>query len=398
MTRPSVAEYMAALFEPLVEAAGRPDWANQLKTAPLPKERQISQYRRLAKINEFGGVPLPLVSDSFIYRFRHDEGWYLCVETENLTSDGKDRLNSWAASNQLIQQEGVEEAAFLFLAYNAKDYFRPKSIHLSRKAADDILGITDQDYGGHNIYEVQRWYRDITVFGIPEDNVFRSVTGYGIAASLASAVVEFRSPLVSPPLASAIAQLAQLPNVNPENLFFALTSTHWKYIVVEIYKCLEAAFYLPWVKSLRDALGHQMSALSMAQQCKASLRWRENERESLYALFSLLPEACVKTPAIKATVTFSDLLGEKTTTSVYAERVYRIRNQIVHQFDYEGRVPLKIPTSVWPVLALYLCEIVRFLYSTYAADLDYTFALNETDATFASADDARNSGGNSGNI
>ena len=61
--------------------------------------------------------------------------------------------------------------------------------------------------------------------------------------------------------------------------------------------------------------------------------------------------------------------------AAYAERVYAIRNQLVHQQDYDSTKSVPIDPSAWPVIAVYLCELLRLLYSTFAADLGYRFEI-----------------------
>jgi hypothetical protein len=374
MARPNARQYIAALFAPFVEAAGDPPWASRLTTAVLPEDRLVNQYRRLARLEELGGAPLPLISDRFIYRFRHHEGAFLCVSVEGLTSESMELLRNWAAEQELTEVD-LEEAAFLFLAHAAATQFRPKSANLTREGALQLIAVVDQDYSGHSIYDVMGWYQDVAVFEMPEDNINRNLAGHAVAGSLAASVADFRSRLISPNLADSIGKILALTNVNPENIYFALTTSHWKYVVVELYKCLEAAFYLPWIKTLRDAIGHDMSALEMAQKCKQSLQWREKEKDSLIALFSMLPEVVVVSQDVLATEAFVEL-GAVATSTAMATRIYRVRNQIVHQYDYDSPEPLRFRQGDWEVLAVYISDIVFSLYSTYAVDLDYAFAID----------------------
>lgn len=376
MGRPSFSDYMEALFAPLVGAAGRPDLLRQLKTADLAEDRRSDQFERLKRSRIMGGEHVSLPPNSFVFRYRNSYGAFLCVQNEDLDPQGREQLSIWGPSGGLTETR-LDKSAFLFLVYSLRGSYKPKSEFLTRDTAENVIDIIGSDYPGHSIYEVQKWYRAVAVFEIPEDHVFRSQSNYGVAANIAARMPDFRSALIPPALATAIAGLTNLPNVNPENLYFALTSAHWRHVVLEIYKCLEAAFYLPWAKNLRDALGHQMSALEMAQHCKKNLRWRENEARSIVALFQLLPEDIVIDPAIRATVGFSDIPGDIDVVAAFAKRVYKIRNQLVHQQDYDSPEPVNLDEAVWLSLALYLCKIIDILYSKFAVDLSYSYEISQ---------------------
>lgn len=374
MPRPSFDDYMLALFKPFVSAAERADLAGKLKTAHLPPDRSADQFALLRSTKSVDEEHVFLPPDSFIFRFDNLHGRYLCVQSDGLDAKGCENLVKWADSRGLEETE-LDEASFLFLVYTLRGAYKPKSKFLSPEAAEDLIDIVDADYVGHSIYQVKEWYRDVTIFKIPDDNSFQCRANFGVAASLAGSVSDFRSAIVPEPVANAIAELTEFPNINPENLYFALTATHWRHIVLEIYKCLEAAFFLPWAKKLCDVLGHQMSALDMAQHCKTNLRWREKEKDSIKALFELLPSPAVFDPRIQATVSFSDLVTGSCNAGAYGERVYKIRNQFVHQYDYDSPGPVKIDPETWPLLAIYLCNLLKILYSTFAKDIGYSFEI-----------------------
>ena len=169
---------------------------------------------------------------------------YLCIQREGLDQKGSARLSAWGEASGITETQ-LDESGFLFLVYALQGTYKPKSEFLSQDAAENVIDVVQSGYVGHSIYDVQSWYRDVAVFAIPEDHVFRTRSNYGVAANLAASLPDFRSALISSSLASAIFGLSGLPNINPENLYFALTSTHWRHVILEIYKCLEATFYLP---------------------------------------------------------------------------------------------------------------------------------------------------------
>lgn len=374
MARPPVTEYIAALFAPFVAAAGNPPWSAELKTAPIPENRRDTQYRRFAKIEEFGGPPVSLAGDQFICRFRHHEGSYLCIGIEGLNPSEILALRTWADSQQLTEV-AIDETTVLFLAYYASSKFKPRSTALTESGALEIIDIIDDDYNGHEIFDLVKHYQDFLVFEIPKDNRFLSVSKHSIACNLSSQIPVMRSSIITDDLAGKILRLSELPNVNPENLYFCLTTNHWKYAAIEIYKCLEAAFYLPWTKGLRDAISHEMSALQMARECKLNLQWREKEKDSLIRVLEMLPTQSVIREDIVNLESFSGL-PENASHSAIGTRIYKIRNQIVHQYDYDSPEPIYIPDSEWPIISAYLSDIVYELYSTNSSDMAYEFYIS----------------------
>jgi hypothetical protein len=67
-------------------------------------------------------------------------------------------------------------------------------------------------------------------------------------------------------------------------------------------------------------------------------------------------------------------------------RVYKIRNTLVHQEDYEDRDPLDLENENWSELIKFLCESIKYLYGNYRADIDIrqSSILNEvTSSTLA---------------
>jgi hypothetical protein len=375
MGRPSAKHYIESLFAPFVVAAERPELASKLTTARLPQSRR-DQLQLLSTLGGYGGACVLLPSDSFVFRFRNRKGLYLCVQTDGLSLADVEQIGGWAQDANLIETP-LEESSFLFLVRELNGIYKPKTEFLSKSSADNIINIIGPGYKGHDFYDVQKWYRELTIFEIPSDNLLQLQNNYGIAARIAAATSALRSPIIDRELAVRIQRLTQSPNVNPENLYFALTSNHWKHVVIELYKCIEAAFYLPWTRSLRDVLGHSATALDLAKHCKSELGWREKEKASIEKLFEMIPDPIVISPAVTNVRCFSEIAGSEAKAAAFGRMVYRIRNGIVHQRDYEDEEPIYITSREWPILANYLCELLYYLYTNFSGDLSYLFEVSE---------------------
>lgn len=368
---------MANVFAPFVAAAGNPPYAAKLKTADIEDGRKTSQFKKYRNLKLLGS-PLFLPINSFACRYSDGSREYLCVSNQHLDADGNEALQQWASDEGFIE-ETLDEATFLFLCTDLSGYYRPLGINLKQSRADNLLDLFGEDgkadYNGHAIGDTIKWYQSVCIFEIPEDN--RSITEnlYAIAARLSGAHNEYRSAILPQDTALVIAKLSELSNVNPENIYYALTSSHWKQIFIDIYKCLEAVFYLPWTSALRSAISHPSSSLSLAKQCKISLHWREQEKASIEALFSMLDASLYKPTSISSIECFRDIYGaEDVKASSFGRRIYALRNQIVHQEDYEETTQWTIPDNAWPTIVTYVANIVHNIYYTHSIDIDYQYA------------------------
>ncbi len=359
-------------FAPFVSAAGNPQYARALKTLDLPPEEREIQFEKFKTIEPLGGEPLHLPPNGFISRFRDSKSLFLCISNQGLDEEESNALTDWCLEEGLTE-EGLDEATFLFLASQQSGFYRPVGRNLQRARAENLLDIVDADYRGHDISDLIRWYQSALIFRVPEDHRFADVSIYRIAAAIAARTDFYRPHSLGADLANAIAGLVELPNINPENIYFALTSTHWKHTFLDLFKCLEAIYYLPWARSLGQSIDSRLTALALAKQCRQNLMWREREKTSIARLFEMLPEPICKSALIERTPAFSDLFGNAAGQARFGERVYKIRNQLVHQEDYEDPTPLDLPHDSWRPTCLYLVAVLKRLYSDNESDIDYEF-------------------------
>lgn len=363
---------IAAAFAPFVSAAGQPSYASELKTRDLPAARKKAQYKKFRSLKSYPESPLYLPGNGFIARFSHDEGDILVISDNHLDSDGREELADWALGFGLSEDQ-IDEAAFLVFCSELDGFFKPIGLNLKSQRADNLLGIVGSDYEGHIIEEMFDWYQSVAIFSVPADHKSREMSLYRLAAEMSAKNASFRPDIISQELADSINRLNGLPNINPENTYFALTSTHWKHCFMDIYRCLEAIFYLPWTVALRDSLQSGLSALALAKECRRSLVWREREKTSIARLFQLVDNDISRPEYLRGLGAFGDLYGNEAGADKYAERIYKIRNQLVHQEDYEDPVPVPIEIADWEPICLYLAGIVEAIYINRSRDIDYTF-------------------------
>ena len=187
-----VTEYMQALFAPLVAAAVCHRPREFLKTAVLPEDRRHDQYRRLAATKSIGGEhvlsPARLCPFS---GFRCKDDVYLCIQREGLDQKGSARLSAWGEASEITETQ-LDKSGFLFLVYALQGTYKPKSEFQSQDAAEKLLTYVQSGNVGDSIYDLLGWYRDVAVFAIPEEHVFRTRSNYGVAANLAASLPDFR--------------------------------------------------------------------------------------------------------------------------------------------------------------------------------------------------------------
>jgi len=372
---PNFRDYMLAIFSDMASAAGRPELANKLRTRDLPEDRKAEQFPRLGKLRPYGNEPLRLASSRFIARFKDEDGIYLCVHTENTTSDAIISLES-ALSTYQVFPDILDEATFLFMALKFKGFYKPKADFYTQKSANEIVDIANNaSYEGHEIDDLVNIFEGVSIYSISGDSIVASSGEWFIAAIIAAAHPEFRGDIISDSLAAKLISLMEIGNVNPENIYYSLTSVHWKHVFLEIYKCIEALYYLPWILSVRNFSGATEAGLTLIKKIRDGLRWKEKGNDSIEALFELLDETFVKDSRLLTTGPFKGYVFETMKNSAIGRRIYTIRNTLVHQEDYEDDQPLNLTQECWPILVDYMIDFAARVYRENISDVGFSYLL-----------------------
>lgn len=383
---PTTQDYIDSIFSEIIVAASREDLRSVLKTCPPPASVRDETYRRLKIIKPHGGPALRLSTGGFVARQVVGDELLVIVSTEQLNADERNALDGLMV-HEGGEPDALDIASFCNLAFHAGEIYRIKTELRSQEAAEDQIDLTtiEGGYKGHELATVMSWFEDVSVYKFERTSRLFDARSSLIAALLGGSISAFRSPLMDSTLASKVLSLVNLPNVNPENVYLALTSQHWKHAFIEIYRLVEALYYLPWVLDLRAANKSTQSGLLMARQCRSFLDWREREESSIRKLFGLLPDTSVVRADLISTSPFSGIAPDEINSGSVAERIYKIRNQLIHQEDYEERSRLTINDDFWPVSLDFLIDISTILYATYAADAAYVFSLSSPSILAAEA-------------
>lgn len=346
-----------------------------LKTAMIAEDRKASQFRRIASIGKSSIETIYLHNDCFISRFQCEEDFFLALKTEGLTEAELEDTSSLLAGYGLFEHE-LEECFFLFLRHSLKRLYKVKRERRDAMRSKDILAISSAPgYAGHDILDLIEYHEDIQVFKIDQNSIFSNLELWGVAATIASNLTPYRSALIPTDSALQIASISSaIPSLS-ENVYTALTSIHWKYTFFELYKCIEALFFLPWGLSTKTGLQLNSSAFDSHQLITTIMSFKTKEKDSIEKLFMLLDDQFVADAKNSNIESFKELDLDASTGKVntskqlIGRRIYKIRNTLVHQEDFEDRSPLALENENWSNLVKFLCSSIIYLYTTYSSEL-----------------------------
>jgi hypothetical protein len=144
-------------------------------------------------------------------------------------------------------------------------------------------------------------------------------------------------------------------------VFRAITSTHWEHAFLEMYRCLERLYALPYAKALAASAGYVDGTGKMVDFAVRDLGWRPREDEALVKLLSM-----VARPETLSEITSAlDGNGGGTNAERAGRAIYSARNAIAH---FRPVLAAATPTR-WDAVLHRMCTVVRELLLTLAGDL-----------------------------
>lgn len=369
-------DYWSAIFGHFMEAADRLDLGGRLKTADLPEDIKREQFRKIKQLKVVSNDVLVLPKGGFVGRFCRGGEFYICLqvaglmETEKIELEG--HLEGFGARRQIL-----DESTFMFLALEYRDLYKPKKEHLGKESAQSVLAIADlEEYIGHSIDDLVAVYEDLMIFSVGCESVLSTCSKWFLAAFIVTSSKAFRSETFPVDLSRKLNELLLLGNANPENIYYAATSIHLRQCFMEIYRCLEGIFYLPWTSALKTSLGLQGSGRVLAGQLKSEIGWRQRELLSIGRLFSMVTKGVAIDPSLSSVKAFGDVNFNEADSELISRRIYKIRNILVHQEDFDDPTPIRFTPTCWPSLNLYLVNILLDLYGRFAVELDFTYKMD----------------------
>ncbi|MNF89680.1 hypothetical protein D3C84_722130 [compost metagenome] len=153
-----------------------------------------------------------------------------------------------------------------------------------------------------------------------------------------------------------------------------MTSTHYKHAFLELYRCIESVYTLPRALSLKSKTGLTIAGHLVAKICIEELGWRRKEEDSLFRVLSLMPISYLQPLALSrlphnnsADWDFTVPEAEGKGIESLAKFIYKLRNQMVHQFDAENEIT--ISNDDWSILIELLIAIINYIFVQYAGEL-----------------------------
>ncbi|WP_156943974.1 hypothetical protein [Roseivivax isoporae] len=359
---------MAALFDPLIEVAGRSP-KNKLYTQKIPKERQSEQFKRFREIEVDSTHAVPLPNGGFLAKLKENDYEFLVFSAPGLNSPEVRNLEDALTGVEEFHQVEFDETMFLFCCFELKGLLNLRLKYRNPELADDILGLADaESYSGHSIYDLRDYFNPVYAFRVDANNkrCGANITEY--ALTLLVHQPNLRSPIVDRHAGDRISALMGKTACGTDNLFQALTSSQWKYVFLDLYRCLESLYFFPWIRELKGALDSEENVYSLRESSWSALGWSPKEDNSIKKLFELVDDKVFQDDASEVDK-FSSLKPDSSPPSSYAERLYSVRNTMVHHADRQGRSPNPASAADYRQLCLFLCAVLEAIHRDYSAEL-----------------------------
>lgn len=183
-------------------------------------------------------------------------------------------------------------------------------------------------------------------------------------------ISSLRSPIIDNSFSDKAYPLIQYPSVDSEKLFLALTATRWRYVFLELFRCIEAVLYMTWVMDLKKSVNGIFTLRKGYESIRTSLGWREDKGVSIQKLFSLFELDSDISMAESNVDQFQELLGTEGFKRAWiGKKIYKIRNQLVHHEDFTDRTVLNVTEDEFRDISVYLVIFLQKLFALYDKDL-----------------------------
>lgn len=368
-------EILNSVFEPIIarvshEVAGG---IGELVTAPIPPEKRKISFARFRETRISSENVINLSNGDFFSYFKCDQDHYLCLSIQYMSKSDVERITQILEEYLCVEHE-LEECFYIHMAHALKDIYTIK-MSLDNNSMIETLGLgvreKEPGYTGHEISELIDVYSPLLIFSVDKNSALLTKDNWFLASLLALNCESIKSKVVDAEIIHHASKLFDLGTVNLENIYLSLTAVHHKHIFIEVYRCLEAIYYLPCMLDLKSKIQAPVDAFDLARYVAKSLSWREKERESINALLKDIPYDIIETSGINS-LPFVISLSPEDTVSFKVKLsnvIYNIRNQSVHQEDYEEVERININTKAWVVISKFVYMVVAHLYNKYSADI-----------------------------
>lgn len=244
----------------------------------------------------------------------------------------------------------------------------------ANQIADQVFYQMDEDDGttrslnqwAYDYRQVSSFFYPILFYSVPKNSPLRGGDLNQIAGYFVSQQAPDRLVLPFTEKTLKIFEKAFLegsPSLPFENLLVGLTSTHWKFTFLDVYRCIERLFAVPFLDDFHRVSGAALPFFDFAAKMEELVGWKPKEEDALNRLVdadSIPPEAKSLLDDVKRS------LGHSAAAKL-GSGVYKVRNSIVHQKPATPVMPLD--NEHWNKLVSATLLIVVHWYDQYAGKL-----------------------------
>jgi hypothetical protein len=320
---------------------------------------------------------------------RHRSQWLVVASHELKSRPGT--YGSQLASFKCVgvpQDDDVQNSFLMFLrAHELLSFDERKRANAEMEVA---AAPDDPAYEATSFHDLLPYYERFELYEVDELSVLRDRSIFWMSYIVAAYWSNSRPRYLTN---DALAELLVLYDEARwhfpiDNARTAVVASHFKHCFIELYRCLEWLYALPRAIAVKRKLNLSEKATMLARTFRSELGWRRTELDSLrlllrdaqvhgYSLADLnrcLVSALPPRPdpgqvadlqeqaklATKAAEWDQDLIN------AVADRLYKVRNQFVHQIEEADIQPLD--ASAEPHLVRLLCWLCVVLYRVYAPE------------------------------
>lgn len=361
-------KYVEKVFSTLSEGIAVPNIKKARLTDP-PVEQRDTLFREF--LNTEISQPEYLAHDVRFFTAQIDKITLYC-----LTNFSENQANIQQLASEGIVTVSPSEAIFLATITDASIQRSP-SISLNTLEEEVLFQQEETIYTGHNIFDLLPYFESMTFFTVAENSQHSGKEAKDLAYFIASHDLNLINPNLHIFLNQFRDLLSHPGSFMKQNIFWSMTAAHYKHVFLELYRCIENIYSLPHAMALKQKMGLSLASYVIARHCADELGWKRKEESSLIKILKLTPTNTIE-PFVTQNIydlggtiyTFTTQEDEERSKTSLAKLIYKIRNQMVHQFESDKEI--SISSEAWIDLIKLLIPIIDHIYTAHAAELPTT--------------------------
>ncbi len=153
-------------------------------------------------------------------------------------------------------------------------------------------------------------------------------------------------------------------------IYRSMFSRSWNYSFLELYRCIEFLYPIPYLKRFSDRLGDSTLFTKMYIEAENQLDWKPKEMNTLEKLIREYGESNTEILEFKKCfekVEKVEFAKDSKNSNIVASRIYKLRNSIAH-----FRLNLSYPISEdndFDHLIRCMLDLIRVLYDKYRIEV-----------------------------